>query len=106
MIKDSFTIKFYQEGMRFIVLLAAITALSTGAGYGRAQAMPLIAPPLLGAIGGGAPLLERVANICGMNGCAPVWTKRVRKPPANFVKRAVPLTVVPASQQQNAAPLR
>lgn len=78
---------------------AILSALTLGA---RAVAMPLT-PPALGAANAPAPLVELVANICGINGCAPVWTKRVRKPPPNFVKRAVPLAVVPASQHQNAA---
>jgi hypothetical protein len=98
-IKDSFTINFYPSGMRFIALFAAITALSAGA----ARAMPLAAPSPHGA---DARLLERVTNICGISGCAPVWTKRIRKPLPGFVKHAVPLTVIPASQQQNTAPIK
>jgi hypothetical protein len=89
--------------MRFIALFAAITALSAGAYGGAARAMPLAAPSLHGADAG---LLERVTNICGISGCAPVWTKRVRKPLPGFVKHAVPLTVIPASQQQNTAPIK
>jgi hypothetical protein len=48
--------------------------------------------------------ITRVTNICGLSGCAPVWTKRVHKPPPNFVKMAVPMTVAPPPQ--NAAPLK
>jgi hypothetical protein len=69
-----------------------------------AVAMPVV-PPAVEAANAPAPRVERVANICGINGCAPVWTKRIRKPPANFVKRAVPLAVVPASRLHNAAPI-
>ncbi len=50
------------------------------------------------------PVITRVAVICGLGGCAPVFTKRVHKPPPNFVKMAVPMTVVQPSQ--NAAPLK
>jgi hypothetical protein len=32
-------------------------------------------------------------NVCGVGGCATVFTKRVQHPPAGFVRRAVPLTV-------------
>jgi hypothetical protein len=90
--------------MRIIALLAVITALSTGAWCGRAQSMPLAAPPVLGVQAAAAPLLERVANVCGIGGCAPVWTKRVHKPPPSFVKMAVPMTVV--QPPRNTAPLK
>jgi hypothetical protein len=90
--------------MRFIALLAVITALSTGAWCDRAQAMPLAAPSVLADSGAAGPLLERVANVCGISGCAPVWTKRVHKPPPNFVKMAVPMTVAPPPR--NTAPLK
>jgi hypothetical protein len=70
----------------------------------RAVAIPL-APPALDAGNAPAPLVERVANVCGFNGCAPVQIKRVRKPPPDFVKRAVPLAVAPAGQRRNAAPI-
>lgn len=88
------------KALRAVLASAAIlSAISLGTG---AVAMPLAPLSLTNAP---TPLVERVANICGINGCAPVWTKRIRKPPPNFVKRAVPLTVVPASQQQNSAPI-
>jgi hypothetical protein len=89
--------------MRFIVLLAVTTALSTGVWCGRAHTMPLAAPSAF-AGPGAAPLLERVANICGISGCSPVWTKRVHKPPPSFVKMAAPIVVMP--QQHNTAPLK
>jgi hypothetical protein len=84
--------------MRFIALLAVITALLAGPWCGRAQAMPL-APP-----SAPSPLLERVANVCGISGCSPVWTKKVHKPPPSFVKMAVPMTVAPPPR--NAAPIK
>jgi hypothetical protein len=90
--------------MRFITLVTVITALSAGAWCSRAQAMPFAAPSALGVSSAAAPLLERVANVCGISGCSPVWTKRVHKPPPSFVKMAVPMTVVPPPR--NAAPLK
>ncbi len=90
--------------MRFITLVTVITALSAGAWCGRAQAMPLTMPSALGVPSDAAPLLERVANICGISGCSPVWTKRVHKPPPSFVKMAVPIVVTP--QPRNTAPLK
>jgi hypothetical protein len=90
--------------MRSIGLLVVITTLSAGAWCGRAQAMPPAAPSVLGVPNAAAPLLEQVANICGLSGCSPVWTKRIQKPPAGFAKRAAPI-VVQAHQTQNAAPL-
>ncbi len=88
------------KALRAVLASAAIlSTISLGTG---AVALPLAPPPLTNAP---APLVERVANICGINGCAPVWTKRIHKPPANFVKRAVPLAVVPASEHPNSAPI-
>ena len=87
--------------MRFIALLALITALLTGPWCGRAQAMPLAAPSVPGAA---APLFERVANVCGINGCGPVWTKQVHKPPPSFVRTAAPIVVAP--QPRNTAPIK
>jgi hypothetical protein len=89
--------------MRSIARLAAIIALSAAV-CGSAQAMPLAAPSVLGVPSAAAPLLEQVANICGLSGCSPVWTKRIKKPPPDFVKHAVPI-VVQAHQTQNTAPL-
>lgn len=93
--------------MRFIAPLAVIAALSTGVWCGGAQAMPLMpltALSVFGAPSTAAPLLERVTNVCGISGCAPVWTKRIQKPPAGFVQRAAPM-VVQTNQHVNAAPL-
>jgi hypothetical protein len=89
------------------ILRAAVTAvmvLASAALAASVKAMTLAAtrPPAAAT----ASQLMPVAVICGIGGCAPVWTKRVHKPSPNFVKRAVPLSAVPASQQQNAAPLK
>jgi hypothetical protein len=88
------------------ILRAAVTAamiLTSAALAASVKAMTLAAPRSPAAT---ALQLMPVAVICGVSGCAPVWTKRVHKPSPNFVKRAVPLSAVPASQQQNAAPLK
>jgi hypothetical protein len=47
----------------------------------------------------------RATSVCGVGGCATVFTKRVQHPPAGFVKRAVPLTVprTTAAQPVNAS---
>lgn len=87
-----------------LAAFAAATILSAATFATSAAAMPL-APASLGIGSADARLLKPVANICGINGCAPVWTKRVQKPPPSFVRRAVPMTVVPVSQHQNTAPL-
>jgi len=83
--------------------LASAAILSAVMPGTSAVAMPL-APPALGAAHAPAPLVRRIANICGINGCAPVWTKRVQKPPANFARVAVPLVVAP-NPHQNTAPI-
>jgi hypothetical protein len=90
-------------------LLAAFAAgaVLSGVALGApALAMPLAAPSATGFAGVDSALLERVANVCGVNGCAPVWTKRVQKPPPSFTKMAVPITVTVNQQHQNAAPLK
>ena len=87
--------------MRFIALLAVTTALFTGPWCAGAQAMPLAVRSLPGAA---AQSFERVANICGIGGCGPVWTKRVHKPPPSFVKLAAPIVVAP--QPRNTAPIK
>lgn len=83
---------------RTLSIAFVVVAMLVGAApWSAAQAMPFGAVHVETAI-------TRVANICGLNGCAPVWTKRVHKPPPNFVKMAVPMTVV--QPKQNAAPLK
>lgn len=80
--------------------LAGAAILSAATLGTRAVAMPL-APPAFRAASARAPLIEPVANVCGISGCAPVWTKRVRKPPPGFVTRAAPLVFPVASAPQN-----
>lgn len=89
-------------------LLAAFAAgavLSGATLCAQAVAMPLAAPAALGVARTGSPLLERVTNVCGINGCARVLIKRFYKPPPSFTKKAVPIAVT-VNQHQNAAPLK
>jgi hypothetical protein len=86
------------------ILLSALTAavLSSALLGLRAAAMPLAAPAL-GIVNARAAFLQRVTNVCGMNGCAPVHVLRVRRPPPGFVTRAAPL-VFPATNPPQSAP--
>jgi hypothetical protein len=59
----------------------------------QARAMPFGGPATPGAATANADLIVRVTSVCGVGGCAQVYTKRVHHPPAGFVKRAVPLAV-------------
>jgi hypothetical protein len=88
------------------IAAAAIAAVAcSGAFCNCAQAMMPLPPSAFSPAEAGTTPIVPIAVICGRTGCAPVWTKRVRKPPPNFVKRAVPLTIT-VNQHQNAAPLR
>lgn len=87
-------------------LLAAFAAAAVLAGATpgtRAVAMMVAPPPLPALASAPAASLERVTNVCGINGCAPVQIKRMHKPPPNFTKMAVPL-MINVNQHQNAAP--
>lgn len=55
--------------------------------------MPLVTLAPSGVAAADAGLIVRVMSVCGVGGCATVFTKRVQHPPAGFVTRAVPLTV-------------
>jgi hypothetical protein len=89
--------------MRNAMLVALSgAALFSGAALGTpASAMTL--GPLPSASGADAALLERVINVCGINGCAPIHVRRIQKPPANFVRRAAPL-VFPVANPPPAQP--
>ena len=73
----------------------AIAILTSAASFAanQAHAMPLAAPAVPGTATANADLVVRVANICGVGGCAPVFIKRVEHPPIGFVRRAVPFAV-------------
>lgn len=79
-----------------VVAALSVAAVLSGATFATsAVAMPLAPQPFLRAAN--SSLLERVTNICGINGCAPIHVKRMRKPPPDFVKRAAPLVFPIAS---------
>jgi hypothetical protein len=87
-------------------LLAALAAAAIFSGatlVTRAAAMTLAAPSAFGAASAPSALVERVAVVCGMNGCARVQVVRVRRPPPGFVRRGAPL-VFPASSGPLVAP--
>lgn len=80
-----------------------------GAAFGtQAQAMSAAAPSLRGLATAHALPIQQVRNICGMNGCAPVFVKRYTVPPRNISKTTAPPLVVSNSpapvQAQSALP--
>jgi hypothetical protein len=81
--------------LRKITLTAlAAAAVLLGGVFGSQATAMTIAPPLpSGAAKANAWPLQRVRSICGINGCAPVFTKRIVKPPHTFTTRAAPLAV-------------
>ena len=83
-----------------LAAVAAAAFLSGAALATPASAMMLGRPSAFGVAGGNATLLERVVNVCGINGCSPIHVKRVRKPPAGFVRRAAPLVFPVANTRQ------
>jgi hypothetical protein len=89
--------------MRRFPLAAAVIVVVIGAAMsgGRTAAMPFAAPPASAGARGAA--VQLVRSICGINGCAPVLTKRIVKPPRSFTTRAAPL-VVPGAPAPPPAP--
>jgi hypothetical protein len=86
-------------------LLAALSAgVLLSAVFGtRAAAMPLAAPaPGIG--NASAALLQRVTNICGMNGCVTVYTKRIVRPRPTGKLVSVPVVAQPAPVVVQPAP--
>ena len=81
--------------------VAAVMILSSAALAAPVGAITLAAPRL--PVGATAPQLTPVAVICGVSGCAPVRVSRVHRPPANFAKRAVPMTVTITNPPLSAA---
>ena len=70
-------------------------AALTGAAFGtQAQAMTAAAPALRGLATARALPIEKVRNVCGMNGCAPVFVKRFQVPPQSIAKTTAPPLVV------------
>ena len=92
--------------MRKIMLIAITTAavLLGGPFANQAAAMEAAAlPPLRAAAKANAWPIEHVRSVCGISGCAPVFVKRLQKPPRTFTARAVPL-VVPGAPAPAPAP--
>ena len=80
--------------MRNIACAAFFAAVAcAGAGFG-AQAQAMSATALRGVATAHAPPIQPVRNICGMNGCAPVFVKRYTVPPRNISKTTAPPLVV------------
>jgi hypothetical protein len=71
--------------------LSAAVLLSAVLGT-RAVAMPL-AVPAPGIANARAALVERVTNVCGINGCTPVYTKRIVRPKRTGTLIARPIIV-------------
>jgi hypothetical protein len=79
--------------IRLIALAAAAAAvLSGGPLTSHATAMTAALPSLRAAAKAAVPI-ERVRTVCGISGCAAVFTKRIQKPPRKFTTTAVPLVV-------------
>lgn len=91
--------------MRKITLVAIATAalLLGGPFASQATAMNAALPPLRAAAKANAWPIEHVRSVCGISGCAPVFTKRIVKPPRTFTAKAVPL-VVPGAPAPAPAP--
>jgi hypothetical protein len=86
-----------------LIALAAAAVLSGALLAGQATAMNAALPPLRAAARANAWPTERVRSVCGISGCAPVFTKRIVKPPRSFTARAAPL-VVPGTPAPAPAP--
>jgi hypothetical protein len=84
--------KLLQTKLRMAFAIA-ILASAVSIAADQARAMSLAAPAVPGAAAANANLVVRVMSVCGVGGCAPVFTKRVHHPPAGFVKRAVPFAI-------------
>jgi hypothetical protein len=76
-----------------LAAFAAAAVLSGALLAGQATAMNAALPPLRAAARANAWPIERVRSVCGISGCAPVFVKRIVKPPRSFTARAAPLVV-------------
>jgi hypothetical protein len=67
--------------MREILLtgLAAVTLLSSGTLGKRVDAMPLVAPSLIGAATADTALVQQAHAVCGSNGCVQVQVAGPKK---------------------------
>jgi hypothetical protein len=78
-----------------LAALAAAAVLSGGVFGSQATAMNAALPSLRGAAKATFPI-QRIRNICGLNGCAAVQTKRIQKPLRKFTTTATPVVVTGA----------
>jgi hypothetical protein len=75
---------------RILLAAFAVAVLPASVMFCRpASATMIVAAPLRDP----APPVHTIRNVCGMNGCAPVFTKRIQVPPRNFTTTAAPLVV-------------
>jgi hypothetical protein len=79
--------------VRKITLIALAVAATLAGGAFDHQAAAMTVGPLRGAATANAFPVQQITNICGINGCAPVLTKRIVKPPRSFTAKAAPLVV-------------
>jgi hypothetical protein len=86
-----------------LIAIATTAVLSGGPFISQATAMDAALPPLRAAAKANAWPVEHVRSVCGISGCAPVFVKRIQKPPRTFTARAVPL-VVPGARAPAPAP--
>jgi hypothetical protein len=75
------------------IALAAAAVLSGSPFASQATAMTAALPSLRADANAEALPIQRVRTICGISGCAPVFTKRIQKPPRKFTTTAAPLVV-------------
>jgi hypothetical protein len=80
-----------------LAALAAVALLSAGMLGTHAAAMTLAPPQAFGVASVRGTLVERVTNVCGMNGCAPVQTKRIVRPKQFGSLVSTPIIVQPGS---------
>jgi hypothetical protein len=78
-----------------LALLAVATMLGAATLGSQANAMPA-ARLSRGAATAGAVPTWQIRNICGLNGCAPVQTKRIQKPLRKAPTTAAPVVVTGA----------
>ena len=76
--------------------LTAAVALAGGLFGSQAAAMTAAMPSLHAAAKAKTLPIERVRNICGSGGCAPVLVKRYQRPTRKFTATVTPLVVAGA----------
>jgi hypothetical protein len=78
-VADRIALTFNEDRMRATLFgaLAIAAVLSGGVFDGRAEAMTRAAPSTLRAVAARTALVQRVATVCGTNGCVKVQTHRI-----------------------------